>query len=510
MANEFGDYQTPTSLAQRVINVVNLDSTNYTHLVEPTFGDGNFISVSLDMMPSISSVSGFELQTDHFETAKARIKADTNVALNLRQEDIFAGNIHSLFAEGESNLVIGNLPWVTVSQLSTFESKNIPKKANIKGLTGFDALTGKSNFDIAEYISLLLMHELSNLEKPSTLAVLVKNIVAQNIMRYLPHSNLSPSSFSVYEFDAKKEFNVSADAGLMVIKFDGRHGQRKFNNVASVYDLSKPRTVKSSFGWVNDKFVSDVATYRAVSHIDHNANWDWRSGIKHDAGKIMELASHGSQWINGLGEHVNLESALLFPLVKSSDIRKQNIHTSFRKFLLVSQTSMGQDSSYIQRAFPLTWKYLNSHLAYFSKRKSSIYKNKDQFAIFGVGSYSFAPYKVAVSGMYKTPTFAILPPKNGKPVVGDDTVYFIGFDNMSDATICAAILNSNVVQSLLSSLVFISSKRPYTKDILKRIDIVAALNSLSFEELQSFSYAPITETEVQNFTQKYSRVDTLF
>lgn len=510
MSNEFGDYQTPLALAQRVIEVIKSDKIQYTHMVEPTFGDGHFIISAMKHMPSITSISGFELQQEHFENTVTNVDPDTGVNLNLQCKDIFSGEIQSLFSSSESNIVLGNLPWVTVSQLSALESKNIPKKTNIKGLRGFDALTGKSNFDIAEYISLLLMHELSQLGKPSTLAVLVKNIVAQNILRYLPSSNLRPTSMAVYEFNAKKEFNVSADAGLMVIRFGEKNSAMKDQFTADVYDLEHPENIKSRFGWVNNKFVSNVDQYTSSEMIDHVCDWDWRSGVKHDAGKVMELSPKSGAFTNGLGETVTLEPNLIYPLVKSSDIRKQDIHSEFRKYLLLPQNQMGQDTSYIKEKYPLTWTYLKDHLSYFANRKSSIYKNKDQFAVFGIGKYSFAKYKVAVSGMYKIPKFSILPSLAGKPVMGDDTVYFLGFSRESDAVICAAVLNSRKVQDLLSSLVFISSKRPYTKDILKRIDIVAALNELSLSELQESAYREISSGQLNDFLNRYQKVDSLF
>jgi hypothetical protein len=171
---------------------------------------------------------------------------------------------------------------------------------------------------------------------------------------------------------------------------------------------------------------------------------------------------------------------------------------------------MGEDTSYIKVKYPLTWQYLIEHSRQFSKRKSSIYKNKDQFSIFGIGYYSFKPYKVAISGMYKSPFFSVLIPKDGKPIMVDDTVYFVGFDNFQDAIIFAAVLNSSISQKLLGSLVFIDSKRPYTKDILRRIDVVGILKDLSLEELNRSSYRLISAQDVSNFIDKYSNVEALF
>jgi hypothetical protein len=54
-------------------------------------------------------------------------------------------------------LFIENPPWATNSELSSIESENVPQKSNIKNLRGIEAITGKSNFDITEYIIIKLL-----------------------------------------------------------------------------------------------------------------------------------------------------------------------------------------------------------------------------------------------------------------------------------------------------------------------------------------------------------------
>jgi hypothetical protein len=53
----------------------------------------------------------------------------------------------------------------------------------------------------------------------------------------------------------------------------------------------------------------------------------------------------------------------------------------------------------------------------------------------------------------------------------DDTCYFIGFEKLIDAEIAQFLLNSNVVQNLLSAIIFPDAKRSITKDVLMRIDL---------------------------------------
>lgn len=501
MANQYGDYQTPQSLAQRVLHLLKRKGYDFPNVIEPTFGVGNFINEIPQVMSKTKTIHGLELQKEYYQETLS--KKVSNIDYDLYNDDFFKFDIQSLFNKEENNLVVGNLPWVTVSQLSKFESQNIPQKSNIKGLKGYDALTGKSNFDIAEYMSLSLINIINKLKTKSVIALLVKKGVAKNIIKYLPSSNITPTEFNIYKINAKKEFNVSVDACLMVIEFNG---SGKFKNTVNEYSLYDPDNLIKEFGWISDKFVSDVNKYNDCSIYDHLTKWNWRSGIKHDASKVMELTTDGDFWKNGLKEEFNknlLDSKYIYPLVKSSDVHKQNIHKKFRKYIIVTQTKPGEDTSHIKNDSPSMWRYLQDHKRYFDKRKSSIYRKAPDFSIFGVGDYSFKPYKVAISGMYKNAKFAVLSPKNGKTVMTDDTVYFVGFDDMKDAVIFAGVLNSDKAQNLIASLIFKDSKRPYTKDLLKRIDVISILKSMSTDELNKSTFKTIDNEDIQNFISKY-------
>ncbi|WP_050759631.1 hypothetical protein [Limosilactobacillus antri] len=508
MANQYGDYQTPSSLVKRVLSIVKTRGFDFENVIEPTFGKGSFIEGIPKVLQNTRTIKGLEIQESYYN--EALTKTVKHIDYELYNKDFFSFDLSTLFSSHHSNLVVGNLPWVTVSQLSAFESKNIPKKANIKGLSGYDALTGKSNFDIAEYMSLSLLNIMSTFPSQSVMALLVKNTVAKNIIKYIPSSNLRPTTFNIYRFDAKKEFNASADACLMMIGFNTKS---QFDNSVNEYSLYSPDKLIKKFGWSNNKFVSNISAYKQSCLYDNSTMWDWRSGIKHDASKIMELRRDGEEWVNGLKERYSddeLSKKYIYPLVKSSDVRKQHIHRDFRKYVIVTQQKPKQDTSHIKVDSPTMWQYLKDHREFFDKRKSSIYRNSAPFSIFGVGDYSFKPYKVAISGMYKKPIFSILPPKNGKPVMTDDTVYFVGFDIFLEANIFAAILNGEKTNRLLSSITFSDAKRPYTKDILKRVDIISILKATTLRDLNQSAFSPIDSNDVTKFIDKYDNDLSLF
>ena len=137
---------------------------------------------------------------------------------------------------------------------------------------------------------------------------------------------------------------------------------------------------------------------------------------------------------------------------------------------------------------------MTSHQASFDARKSSIYNNKPLFSIFGIGDYSFKPFKVAISGLYKTFHFTLILPQDNKPVMLDDTCYLIGFDKIEFAVYSLILLNSDTTMQFLQSVTFADAKRTFTKDVLMRIDLLELAKNINKTNLQ---------TELEMLNEKY-------
>ena len=178
----------------------------------------------------------------------------------------------------------------------------------------------------------------------------------------------------------------------------------------------------------------------------------------------MELTRDERGYINGLGEYVDIEPDILYPLMKGSDIGSGNEWRN--KFAIVTQKAIGMDTSYIREKYPKTWNYLLSHSEKLDARGSSIYKKNPRFSIFGVGDYSFKMWKIAICSLYKNLSFRLVEPIERKPVQFDDTVYFISFNSKEEAENAYSYLTSDSVQKILNSLIFWGDKRPIKASIL--------------------------------------------
>lgn len=166
--------------------------------------------------------------------------------------------------------------------------------------------------------------------------------------------------------------------------------------------------------------------------------------------------------------------------------------------MLVTQQSVGEDTEHISRDAPKTWEYLNEYSEILGKRASSIYRKRPRFSIFGVGDYTFAHWKVAISGFYKGLRLKMVGPTENRPSIFDDTVYFLSAMTNGEAEFLAKLLNSKPAQEFYSSMIFWEDKRPITIDLLKRLDLEKLASKLGLWN----EYRLYLKIRVENFHKK--------
>lgn len=498
---EYGDFQTNEDLANKVTQHLASKNISPEIIVEPTCGKGNFIIASLKNFQNIQNIFGIEIYKPYVWETKFNIvnffleNPKTNrPVISIAHCNVFDFDfkqIEKQFSEKDI-LVIGNPPWVTNSKLGSLNSANLPKKTNFKNHSGLDAMTGKGNFDIAEFITITMLETFQKMK--GHLLLLVKNSVIKNILFDQTKNKYRIASIEKHCIDSKKEFNVSVEASLFYCELNT---MPEFD--CTEFDFYNNQNSYQKFGWLNDKFVSNIDTYIHTKEIDGECPFIWRQGLKHDCSSIMELDKVNGHYVNGLNEEVKLEDDLVYGLLKSSDL-KNTVISQTRKFTIVTQRKVGQETKYIKYDYPKTYQYLTEHQENFDARKSSIYNNKPQFSIFGIGDYSFRPYKVAISGLYKTFHFTLILPQADKPVMLDDTCYLIGFDKIEFAVYALILLNSDTTMQFLQSVTFADAKRTFTKDVLMRIDVLELAKNIDRQNL---------ETELNQLNDKYKLSLTL-
>ena len=455
---EFGDFQTPEYLAIEVCQKLNEIGIEADSIIEPTCGVGAFVLASRSIFPN-ARIYGFEINQEYINQLEEQISNRGMSNITIEQTDFFLANWKQISTQKNGKLlVIGNLPWVTNSTQGSLGSNNLPEKNNFQDFKGFDAITGKANFDISEW---MLIENLSWFkDRSGTIAMLVKTAVARKIISHAEKGKFKLIKASIFKINAKEAFDANVEACLLVLEFN--------INAEPNYDYSIYDSLNSNnhtiVGHREGLTVFNLEDYNNYKFLLGESQIKWRSGIKHDLSSVMELTRTDGIYRNGLDEIVDIEPDLLYPLLKGSDIGANKVWRN--KFVIVTQKSVGMDTSFIKDMYPKTWSYLIKHSERLDLRGSTIYKKNPRFSIFGVGDYSFKPWKIAICGLYKTLTFRLVEPIEDKTVQFDDTVYFISFDSKEEAQKSLSYLQKNEVSKILNALIFWDDKRPIKTGIL--------------------------------------------
>jgi hypothetical protein len=367
-------------------------------------------------------------------------------------------------------LIVGNPPWVSNSTLGVVGGVNHPRKQNTDGLRGIDALTGKSNFDISESIWRTLLEATRGCQV--TLAMLSKTRVARRTLQWAWQRGLPIGQASLFGIDASRDFHAAVDACLLVCQSDAESESRQ----CQVFPHLESPAATQTWGYREGRVVGNLPAYLRWQHLKGQFSGRWRSGVKHDCARVMELRPCSGGWQNGFGETVQLEETHLFPLVKSSQLARGTVQPD--RWLLVPQQRVGQDTEIIRDRAPKTWHYLNAYAAQLDGRRSSVYRGQPRFSVFGVGPYAFAPWKLAVSGFHPTLEFRKLGLFENKPIVLDDTCYFVGCDQEEVADELLHALNHSIAREFYSAFIFPHAKRPVTAEILQLLDLEALRQEL--------------------------------
>lgn len=477
---EFGAFQTPLSLARRIAGLIKDDLNRVGTVVEPTCGVGAFLQATAELFGKSTNYRGFDVNADYIKAARATLAGIGSLTDTVQQRDFYTINWHEFLREQSGPLlIIGNPPWITNAGMGVIGGRNLPEKSNFQGHGGFAAKTGKANFDISEWMLIRLLEAIQGTR--ATIAMLCKTATARKVLRHAWLNGLDAGSSSLHLIDAATEFGVSVDACLLYT----HAGTGATESTATVYRALSFDDPVQTFGLSAGELVSDIDAYRELRDIDGSEYRRWRSGVKHDAAKVMEFTRDNGSFINGLGERCELENDYIFPLLKSSDLA--NGRLGLARHVLLTQRQVTDPTDKIKDSAPKTWRYLLDHAKQLDERGSSIYIKRARFAVFGVGDYSFAPAKVAISGLYKNLQFQAMGSAGGKPVMVDDTCYFIPCDSKAEADFFANLLNSEKARRFLSALVFRDAKRPVTIEVLKRI-VLKKLAEHVGQEIKAVEY----------------------
>ena len=178
-ADEFGDFQTPGNLAAQVCRLLSDRGETPAAVVEPTCGIGNFLLAAFEQFTTLTAGVGIDINSTSIATVKHSLQTRSYGNACRSSSKVFSMWTGSTSCANlpEPILVVGNPPWITNADLGALGSTNLPQKTNFQNHNGLDAITGKSNFDISEWMLIKLLERLAG--RNATLAMLCKTAVVQ-------------------------------------------------------------------------------------------------------------------------------------------------------------------------------------------------------------------------------------------------------------------------------------------------------------------------------------------
>lgn len=444
----YGDVQTPPRLAAQISEWLVEHRAPPAAVLEPTCGVGAFLEAAAQRFPK-AELLGIDLNPRHLAASRARCPK-----ARLRQGDAFAIDWPAVFTTLPApRLVLGNPPWSTTSVQGMHTSSNRPKRSPHL-LRGYDAITGRSNFDISEW---LVTRWLEALGENDTLLMILKRSVTRRLLRR--HAD-SGYAFTLIDIDAKRNFHAAVEASVFTV---WRSPESSTIRHHSAFDAPA-----SSWTLADGQLVTDADAIDAASDIVglNRSKLDWRSGVKHDCRDIFELRRLNGLYTSTVEAEIALEPDVVFPLIKASELARGGTPS---RSILITQRSLQEAPEALASSAPCAHAYLKRNHARLAKRKSRVYRARPDYVQFGIGAYTFAPFKVAVSALHWPPRFCALAPIDGQPVILDDTSYSLACESLSEAESLAALYNRREVRFALGALTDRNAKRPITKSLLQHL-----------------------------------------
>ncbi len=209
---------------------------------------------------------------------------------------------------------------------------------------------------------------------------------------------------------------------------------------------------------------------------------------------------------------------LLFPAIKGADVLRWKVDP--RAYVLMVQdveTRMAYDESWLKIEYPDVYSYLKEFEQVLRSRGSRAVKRIMErsafYAMFAIGSYTFAEHKVVWRRMDNTLRAAVVgriddPNVGDKVLIPIDTVTLVATKTVEEAHFVCALMNSNITRMIVSS--FSASGRGFgTPSILEHVPLQKYRPSnpthAHLAELSQQAHALAAQTSEVSETSEVSR-----
>jgi len=529
-----GEYYTPRGVADLAVQTLDVADFESDAFLDPGCGSGVFLSACIDAKRAAlsdrldaeslvevitSTVFGIDLNPVAVKSAKlsyllslfsllnesgveeVELPVFLTDSLGLTREDTiqYRGEPLDLTVDH----LVGNPPWITWGTLPEATRKawreRYVDELDLLAHDGIESRLGHGNDDISVPFVLVCIHRylgeggdasfvlkrgvtkgpagrLFRRQRVGSRSVAVRHVHDFNGLRPFGNDVAVNSAIYTLRADADPEFPIETDS------WTAGDTTPRFSSVAVMEEtLNREQTgivpVDNSdpaSSWLR----SDTES-RALGACDHEI----RHGVKDDAKAVYSIEA---------SQLDKLEHDHVYPYLRSKHVVKYGLFGHDRH--LVPLQKANQDNERELRAnCPETYEYLDSNRAALEDRSSSWLDNGPFYNLFGLGEYTWSPYKVVWCRLGFKPHFAVVSTVDDeilgeKTVVPGDHCMFISTEDRYEAHFLCALLNSLPYQQSLKALAS-EGKSSLSKTVVSRLTLPPYQGTAEQETLAELSVA---------------------
>jgi hypothetical protein len=300
----------------------------------------------------------------------------------------------------------------------------------------------------------------------------------------------------IHDFNRLRPFSdgVDVDAAVYTLKADidpgfpvavdswqAASGQPSFTAAGAMREtLTREQTgVRPVDDDPASSWVRDDAERRALGTCEH----DIRHGVKDDARAVYSIDR---------SQVDELEHDHVYPYIDSKHVVKYGLFGHDLR-LVPMRTANEDNEAELRETCPRTYRYLTSNRQPLDDRSSAWLERGPFYTVFGLGEYTWAPYKVVWCRLGFKPAFAVVSTVGDedvgeKMVVPGDHFMFIPTDNRDEAHFLCGLLNSSIY---LKSMVGVAGggKSGLSKAVVDKLELPAYTETEDSKRIAELSVA---------------------
>ncbi|RXK51519.1 N-6 DNA methylase [Halorientalis pallida] len=525
-----GEYYTPRGVADLAVEALPASVADAS-VLDPGCGSGVFLTAALDRQraawtgsaddlldTAVASVVGIDLNPVAVKSATLAYCTALFDELEATDRDRFAVPVFLTDALGLTrsdevefrgrsldlafDALVGNPPWIPWERLSErLKDRWRDQYVEPLGLQpheGVAARLGHSNDDVSVPFAWTCVHRY--LRSGGAAAFVLKRDLMRGpagaVLRRLQVGDRSLALADVQDLSALDPFPaVGANAAVYAFEADA---EPSFPVPATVRtpdddtaDFGSGAAVRTSTASTATELVpldpDDATTPWLRADAERaalgNCSHEIRHGLKDDANDVFGLSRD---------ELDGLEHDLVYPYLKSRHVRKWGL--TGHDLRLIPQEQAGEDNeAWLREEHPETYDYLAANREQLTDRSSSWLDRGPFYSVFGLGTYTWADYKVAWCRLGFKPHFTVVstradPDLGEKQVIPGDHYMFVATDDRRTAHFLCALLNAAPYQRTLRDLSS-NGKASLSKSVVSELDLPEPADCPHSDRLADLSVA---------------------